>query len=104
MKMSNQQPVSDLNGLNGQLCNWAVNLKLLKVPKDIQFRSELITLDGIGCRLVGAHLPWSEKAVKALFGLEPTGSCLLLGWENEMSASAAALFNNTFIRVFELYD
>lgn len=74
------------------------------MPKDIQLRSELIALDGIGCGLVGAHLPWSEKAVKALFGLEPAGSCLLLGWENESSASAAALFNSTFIRAFELYD
>lgn len=105
MSSQQQSSVSDANGATGRLCNWAVDLKLSLVPLDIQLRAKLIILDGIGCGLVGAHLPWSERAAGAIFDLEPPGSCSVIGWENKrLSAPAATLLNSTFIQAFELDD
>ena len=103
--MSDRQAASDPMGPTGQLCHWAYDLKLSQVPNHIQVRAKLIILDGLGCGLIGAHLPWSEKAAKAVLELEPPGNCSLLGWEDKLlSAPAAALVNSTFIQAFELDD
>lgn len=103
-KMSSRLSVSDPNGLTGRMCNWAVDLELSQVPVHIQSRAKLIILDGIGCGLIGAHLRWSERAAKAIFDLEPPGSCSLIGWENRLGATAATLLNSTFIQGFEFDD
>lgn len=103
--MSDKYAASDPKGVTGQLCHWAYDLRLSQVPKHIQNRAKLIILDGLGCGLIGTHLPWSEKAAKAILELEPPGSCSLLGWEDRLlSAPASALVNSTFIQAFELDD
>ncbi|KAL9592804.1 MAG: hypothetical protein Q9179_006353 [Wetmoreana sp. 5 TL-2023] len=96
--------VSDPDGLTGQLCNWAVRLQLSKVPNDVQHRAKLILLDGISCGLVGAHLQWSETAVKTVLELEPQGPCSVIGWDKSVGGSAATLLNSTLIQGFELDD
>lgn len=103
--MSGRRAASDPKGLTGQLCHWGCDLKLSQVPEHIQLRAKLIILDGLGCGLIGAHLPWSEKAAKAVLEFEPPGNCTLLGWEDRLlSAPAAAVVNSTFIQAFELDD
>ena len=86
------------------LCDWSQNLQLSDVPEDVQNRAKLIILDGVGCGLIGAHLPWSERAAQAILGFESPGSCSLFGWPNRLSGPAAALLNSTFIQGFELDD
>ncbi|KAL9116787.1 MAG: hypothetical protein Q9187_006682 [Circinaria calcarea] len=102
--MSDQSSVSDPDGITGKLCNWAYNLELSQVPQAQQTRAKHIILDGLACGIVGAHLPWSETAAKAIFELEPSGTCSIIGWERKTSALTAALLNSTFIQGFELDD
>ena len=105
--MSDPSSVSDPNGITGKLCDWASSLQLAQVPETIQTRVKHIILDGIACGMVGAHLPWSETAAKAVFELESlgtSGSCSVIGWERKISAPNAALLNSTFIQGFELDD
>ena len=102
--MASPSSVSDPKGLTVELCHWAINLELSQVPQDIQHRAKLLILDGLGCGIVGARLPWSEKATKAIVELEPRGSCSIFGWEKKLSGSAAALLNSTFIQAFKLDD
>lgn len=81
-------------------------------------------LDGLACALVGAHLPWSETAVKAVVEMESEGPVTIIGWEKvnrqrshggavvrfvnvvsqKISPVSAALLNSTFIQGFELDD
>ena len=98
------QDVSDPNGITGKLCSWAADLQLSQVPEKVQTRAKHIVLDGVGCALIGAHLPWSETAAKAVFDMEPAGSCSVFGWDKKLSGSAAVLLNSTFIQGFELDD
>jgi hypothetical protein len=72
------QPM-DPEGPTGKLCNWVHDVKLSDIPSDVQTRAKYLILDGIACLLVGAHLPWSEKAASAIFDMEPPGSATVFG-------------------------
>jgi aconitate decarboxylase len=97
------QPM-DLEGATGKLCNWAHSLTLSSIPTNVKTRAQYLLLDGIACALVGAHLPWSEKAANAIFEMEPAGDSEVVGWNRRISPLSAALINSTFIQGFELDD
>jgi aconitate decarboxylase len=74
----------DPAGATGQLCTWIHGVTLADVPLEIITRTKYLILDGLACGLVGAHLPWSETAVKAVMDMEPAlaeGGSGLFGWE-----------------------
>ena len=102
--MSNASASLVNDGITAKLCAWAFNLELEQIPGDVQARAKHIVLDGVGCAMVGAHLPWSEVAAKAIFDLEAPGDCSIIGWDRKLSGSAAALLNSTLIQSFELDD
>ncbi len=101
--MTSNQPM-DPTGATGALCTWADALTFSSVPADVKTRAKYLLLDGIGCALVGAHLPWSAKAAMAIFEMEPAGTSEVIGWEKRISPLSAALINSTFIQGFELDD
>lgn len=93
-----------VGGPTVELSNFLADTTLADVPEDVVERSNHLVLDGIACALVGAHLPWSETAVKSIASLEGTGSASVLGWDRKVPPQAAALLNGTFIQGFELDD
>ena len=72
---------TDPDGETGKLCNWVHNLSLKDIPEEVLTRAKYLILDGLACALVGAHLPWSEKAANAIFEMEPPGECIVFGWD-----------------------
>ena len=48
---------TDPEGATGILCSWVHNITLEDIPADVQTRAKYLILDGLGCALVGAHLP-----------------------------------------------
>ena len=96
--------VTDPSGPTGQLATWLADLQLGDVPEVVRRRATYLLLDGIGCALVGARLPWSSRAVKSLCRLEGDGPAVLIGWNRSLPPPAAALLNSTFIQGFELDD
>lgn len=99
-----QRPASDPAGPTGQLATWLAGFRLEQVPEAVRERARLLLLDGVGCALVGAQLPWSRIAVDSVLALEGEGPCPLIGWGRSASAPVAALLNGTFIQGFELDD
>lgn len=95
---------SDPKSPTGQLCQWISGLSLEQIPAETQMRAKYLILDGLTCALVGAQLPWSQKAVRTILDFEPPGSCGLWGWEQGLGPLSAALLNSTFIQGFELDD
>ncbi|KAG2734030.1 hypothetical protein G9P44_003555 [Scheffersomyces stipitis] len=89
-----------------ELSEWVAQLKWEDVPDKIKDRTKFLILDGIGCALVGAHLPWSEEAVEAVLKFEtPGGDSPIVGWKGRKTGLvSAALLNSTFIQGFELDD
>ena len=95
---------TDPKGATGQLATWLQDLTLSQVPQSARDRAKLLILDGVGCALVGARLPWSATAVEVVSRIEGCGACPIIGWERTVTAPAAALLNGTFIQGFELDD
>jgi 2-methylcitrate dehydratase PrpD len=95
---------TDPAGPTGRLCDWLAGFALDQAPASAQERARMLTLDGIGCAIVGAQLPWSRTAAGIVQRLEGGGDRTLVGWGARTSAPGAALLNGTFIQGFELDD
>lgn len=96
---------SDPSSHTGILCNWISALKWVDIPENLRTRAKFLILDGIACGLVGAHLPWSERAATALLDLEPTqGTANIIGYNRRINVLNAAMLNSSFIQGFELDD
>lgn len=100
---SNLEP-TDLSGPTGQLASWLASTSLDDIPVEVRDRARYLMLDGIGCLLVGAQLPWSKIGVEGLGSLDGDGDCIVAGWGRTMSAPSAAMLNSSFIQGFELDD
>jgi 2-methylcitrate dehydratase PrpD len=98
------QAASDPDRPTGRLATWVSDLTLDQVPHHVVERAKHLLLDGLGCALVGAQLPWSRVATDAVLGLEAKGDTLVIGTGQVTSAPAAAVLNGTFIQGFELDD
>jgi 2-methylcitrate dehydratase PrpD len=99
-----RQPATDPAGPTGQLATWVAELTLDDVPPPVVERAKFLLLDGLGCALVGAQLPWSRIATNAVLDLEGPGDSVIIGTGRTAGAPAAAVLNGTFIQGFELDD
>jgi 2-methylcitrate dehydratase PrpD len=95
---------TDPDGPTGRVATWVAGLTLDDVPPAVVERAKHLLLDGVGCALVGAQLPWSRVATDAVLGLESPGETVMIGTGHTTSAPAAAVLNGTFIQGFELDD
>src|SRR6202046_3527858 len=99
------RPVTDPNGPTGRLATWVAETSLDDVPERVRDRAKHLVLDGIGCALVGAQLPWSRLGVEAITALDSAGTGELIGWGDRVtSPMSAAMLNSSFIQGFELDD
>ncbi|KAL8700116.1 MAG: hypothetical protein Q9201_005622 [Fulgogasparrea decipioides] len=92
------------SGVTSQLCQWIEALTLKDIPVEIQERAKYLILDGLACGLNGAHVPWSEQAVKVMVEFEGPGDHPLFGWDVNVGPLNAALLNGAFIQACELDD
>src|ERR1700691_3674788 len=99
-----QQTATDPDGPTGQLATWVAGLTLDDIPQTVVERAKHLLLDGLGCGLIGAQLPWSRVATNAVLNLENSGDTVVIGTGKSTSGPAAAVLNGTFIQGFELDD
>lgn len=96
---------TDPAGPTGALCHWLAGTSLDDIPSAVRERAKYLALDGIGCLLVGSHLPWSRLGVQAITEFDDGGNYLLAAWgPRTTSAYSAAMLNSSFIQAFELDD
>ncbi|WP_330328934.1 MmgE/PrpD family protein [Streptomyces sp. NBC_00536] len=95
---------TDPEGPTGRLATWLAETTLERIPAQVRERAAHLILDGLGCALIGAQLPWSRTAVEAVLSLEGSGNTPVIGWGRTTSGPAAAVLNGTFIQGFELDD
>src|ERR1700751_5707654 len=98
-------PATDPAGPTGRLATWVAKTTIDDVPASVRDRAKHLILDGIGCALVGAQLPWSHIGVQGLTALDSPGDAGLGGGDGRAtSATSAAMLNSSFIQGFELDD
>lgn len=78
-----------LEPVTAQLCQWIEGLTLKDVPQDVVDRAKHLVLDGIGCALVGARVPWSKSAYDAIALFEARGDHPVVGYEEVCSIPLA---------------
>ncbi|KAL4819921.1 hypothetical protein BDW67DRAFT_181631 [Aspergillus spinulosporus] len=98
--------MADMNepGVTRHFCSWVESLTLHDVPEEMQKRAKYLILDGLGCAIVAAHLPWTEKATDIILDMEAEGSCPVWGYAKRVGPLPAALLNSTQIQGFEIDD
>jgi 2-methylcitrate dehydratase PrpD len=99
-----RQAATAPSGPTGRLATWVADLSLADIPDPVAERAKYLLLDGVGCALVGAQLPWSRTATRAVLDMEGAGDAVVIGTGHTTSAPAAAVLNGTFIQGFELDD
>jgi 2-methylcitrate dehydratase PrpD len=92
------------SGVTVALAGWVERLAMDAIPERVLARAKHLLLDGVACALVGAQLPWSRVATRAVFDLEGAGDTVVIGTGETTSGPAAVLLNSTFIQGFELDD
>jgi aconitate decarboxylase len=95
---------ADQPAVSRELAGWLGEVELADVPRTVRERAAHLLLDGVGCALVGAGLPWSEAATGALCELEGDGPVILMGTGRRTTPLTAALLNSSYIQGFELDD
>ncbi len=91
-------------GPTGTLASWVAELSLDDVPAVVLERGKHLLLDGLGCALIGAQLPWSRTATDAVLAIDGRGDTVVSGTGHTASPPAAAVLNGTFVQGFELDD
>ncbi len=97
------EPTAPL-GPTGKLATWVAELSLADIPGPVVERAKYLLLDGIGCALIGAQLPWSRTATDAVLDIDGSGDTVVIGTGRTASPPAAAVLNGTYIQGFELDD
>ena len=101
---SHKQAVTDPTGVTGILANWLAALEFDTIPARARERAKYVILDGFGCALVGAQLPWSQRAAEIILRTDGQGPGTIIGWGKTVSTPAAVMLNGAFIQAFELDD
>ncbi|WP_067677013.1 MmgE/PrpD family protein [Nocardia miyunensis] len=95
---------STTSGVTVPLVRWVEQLTPEQIPDAVRSRARHLLLDGVACGLVGAQLPWSRVATRAVLDLEGAGDVAVIGSGVTTSGPAAVLLNSTFVQGFELDD
>lgn len=76
----------------------------LTIPDDLLSWMKLVTLDVIGCGVLGSNLEWTRRVRETLLATEGSGAARLWGTGDSVSAAHAAMVNGSAIQGFELDD
>src|SRR6202161_3335153 len=99
------RPAPDPAATTGRLATWVAKTTLDDVPASVRDRAKHLVLDGIGCALVGAQLPWSRIGFEGLTAPDGSGDAALIGWGGRATSStSAAMLNSSFLQGVELDD
>ena len=80
-KAQETTPYNADGGVTSQLCGWIAGLQLDDIPEAVRTRAKYLVLDGLACALVGARVPWSQKAFDAMRAFEAPGKHVVIGYE-----------------------
>jgi aconitate decarboxylase len=78
-----------MSSVTSELVTFIVDVKLCDVPPSVVERAKSLTLDGIACALVSAHLSWSETGTNTVLDFEGSGPCSVWGWDKVPLSSSS---------------
>jgi 2-methylcitrate dehydratase PrpD len=91
-------------GFTEKVASYCSHSRLEDIPEHVRERAKFVILDGIGCGLYGARLPWSEILIRTVAPFSEGGRSTVWGTNLRLPPDHAALLNGSFIQGFELDD
>lgn len=89
---------------SGNMVEFLLSLKLENLPANLVREARTRLLDGLGCGLYGAVMPWGKIAAKVVYEEESRGAATIYGNREPVAAARAALVNGTATHGIELDD
>jgi aconitate decarboxylase len=86
------------------LADYVVANRGVAPPADLIARVRLLTVDTVGCGILGATLPWTRTVARTLRATQASGPSLVWGTGDRLSAADAALVNGSSVHACELDD
>jgi 2-methylcitrate dehydratase PrpD len=87
-----------------RLADFSSSLRFADLPADVVEHLKLLVLDGLGCCLYGAGLPWTQTLISMIEEQGGAAQASVFGTNLRTSVSNAALINGTAGHAFELDD
>jgi aconitate decarboxylase len=86
-----------------ELAEWVSHVEFADIPPQTLANVKRVLLDGVGCGLYGATMPWSQQLYSSMarFG---SGVSRVIGSGCTLPPDRAALVNGSFIQGYELDD
>ncbi len=92
------------NPHTARMAEFVAGLTFQAIPAEVLERIKLLILDGLGCGLYGADLPWTRILRETLATVDDGRHSGLWGSRERLSPPHAVLVNGTQIQGFELDD
>ncbi len=99
-----QPPAGLLDNATRDLAQFAAALRFEDIPPEVIEKIKLLALDGIGCCVYGATLPWTRKVAELIEHEGGRRVASVFGSGRKTSVSQAVLVNSTAGHAFELDD
>ncbi len=89
---------------SGRMVEFLLSLKLEDLPADLIREARTRLLDGLGCGLYGAVMPWGKIIAEVVYEEQSRGVATIYGNQEPVAAARAALVNGTVTHGIELDD
>ena len=89
---------------SGRMVEFLMSLKLSELPPKVVGEARIRLLDGIGCGLYGAAMPWGRITAETIYEEGSQGAATVYGNKKPVAPARAALVNGTATHGIELDD
>ena len=89
---------------SSRMVEFLLSLRLDALPPDVVRQARIRLLDGLGCGLYGAVMPWGRIAADVVYEERSSGAATIYARRDPVAAARAALVNGTATHGIELDD
>jgi 2-methylcitrate dehydratase PrpD len=89
---------------SSRMVEFLLSLRLENIPADVVREARIRLLDGLGCGLYGALMPWGKISAAVIYDEGSTGKATIYGEAKSVAPARAALVNGTATHGIELDD
>lgn len=100
----NEAAPAAVTSRSGRMVEFLLSLRLDQLPQDVVKEARIRLLDGLGCGLYGAVMPWGKITADVVYDEGSTGAATIYAHAKPAAPARAALVNGTATHGIELDD
>jgi len=100
----NDSTIPGLATPSSRMAEFLTSLTVDKLPREVLRDARIRLLDGLGCGLYGAGMPWGKITAETVYEEQSRGKATIFGYQEPVAPARAALVNGTATHGIELDD